>query len=238
MALTRSLTNLTADVRKLCDVQGTSGTQRHPDADITEYLNRAVGSYHRLLTSAVPDARFLASATVTTSSGTSSYTLTSSFSVTDLDSLFSVEIDAEGVKRWLTAWDPHEHAHLSDTNLISNGIPTTYRLQADNMVLLPTPGGAYTVTIWYITTPTMLSAGGDTIDTISRLDEYVTCYAAQFIAAKDRQWDLYDRMGARVGALAAEVAEVGRSRDRNSPARVVDEDLSDRFGRPMHRSRR
>lgn len=225
MALTRTETLMIADVRKLADIQGTGGTQRHPDADIRDYLNRGIGSFHRLLTAAIPDQRFVSSQSITTANGTASYAVAS-----DLDSIFSVDINANGVKQWLTAWEPHEYAQLTDPNVAYSGVPLKYRVQGTNIVLTPTPTGVYTVTVWYLPVPSQLTTGTDTIDTINRLDDYVTSYAAQLVAIKDKQWDLHDRLGARLAQLASEVETVARMRDRNSPPRVVDEGLSNRYG--------
>lgn len=232
MALTRTNTLMIADVRKLADAQGTSASLRHPDTDITEYLNRAMGSFYRLLTLAIPDQRYVASDVIATVAGTSTYTLAS-----DLDSVFSVDLSANGTKRWLKAWEPNEYASLTSPDVAYSGIPLMYRIQGSNVVLLPAPTAVYTCTVWYLPTVDQHTTGTDTLDTINRLDDYITSFAAQLVAMKDKQWDLYDRLGARIAQLAGEVETQGRLRDRNSPARIVDERVSDRCGRTRWRPR-
>ena len=68
-------------------------------------------------------------------------------------------------------------------------------------------------------------------DTIARLDDYIVTYAARFLAEKDKNWDHYDRLTARLSELKAEVETLGRNRDLNSPGRIVDISQRDRWGR-------
>lgn len=228
MALTRTLVQMREGVRKFANVQGATALQRHPDADLNDYVNRALGSLHRKLTEAVPDQRFLATSSTTTVDGTSTYALPATF-----ESLLLVELTAQGVKRWLTAYEPHEHAALTDPSLSYAGVPVAYRLAAGNIELLPTPTDAYTLLIWYLPASSNLTADSSTYDTINRLDDYVYAYAGRLVAIKDKNWDLVSASKGIIDEMTAEILALGRNRDRNSPSRIVDETMADRWGRRL-----
>lgn len=234
MALTRTLAQLAADVRKFANVQGTTALQRHPNADVYDYVNRALGSLHRRLTAAQPDQRYLSSTSASFSDGTSTYSLP-----VDFDHLIAVEVSANGVKRWLVAYEMHEHASLTSPDTDFVGVPFAYRLRGANIDFLPTPESAdYTYYLWYVPTPRQFATSGDeaqTFDTINRLDDYVIAYAARIIATKDKQWDLVGECKSLCAEMEAEIAVIGRGRDQNSPPRIVDETLADRWGRRRRR---
>lgn len=228
MALNVTQAELRASVRKFANVQGTTAALRHPDADINDYINRALGSLHRRLTSAVPDQRYLASATITTTAGASTEPLPS-----DFVHLISAELQASGYRYWLQAYEMHERPVLADENApgASNGIPLAYRLRGDNIDFLPVPGDEYDILLWYVPSVPQLDADADTFDTISRLDDYIIAYAAKPVAVKDKNWDLVAECRATLAELAGEVDALARNRDRNSPPRVIDQYAADRWGR-------
>lgn len=233
MACTQSLLQIRNNVRKLADVEGTTALVRHPDADINDYINRGIGAFHRILTQAAPDERVLASSTISTTSGTSVYALPS-----DFDHLVSFDLTANGAKVWLVAYELNERPLLTNTTISFSGIPFTYRLRGSNVELLPTPASTYTGTLWYVTAPTQLSGDGSAWDTINRLDDYLIAYAAKLVATKDKSWDLVGECRTTLGELDTEIRILARSRDKNSPPRVVDEMLTNRFGRRVGLPRR
>ncbi len=226
MALNQSLLQLRNNVRKFSNVQGTTALLRHPDADLNDYLNRALGSLHRKLTTALPDQRYLASTTLTTSDGVATYGLGVNF-----DHIISLELSADGSRVWLLGYEMHERPALVSPDQAYEGIPFTYRLRGANLELLPVPSGAYTVYIWYVPSSTQLTSDGQVFDTISRLDDYLVAYASRLVAIKDKNWDLAAQCKDLVMELDGEIAVLGRNRDRNSPPRIVDVYMADRWGR-------
>lgn len=226
MSLTQTQTQLLASVRQFSNTAGTTALNRHPDANVKDYINRALGSLHRRLTDALPDQRFLSTSTVTTSAGTATYALAA-----DFDHLISVDFTANGVKAWLTAYDMNERPLLTDPSTSYTGIPFAYRLRGSNIEYLPTPGATYTSTLWYVPAVTQLASGGETYDTISRLDDYIISYASKFIAIKEKNWDLLNACKAECEVLDGEIMALARSRDKNSPPRPVDEKMYNRWGR-------
>jgi hypothetical protein len=226
LSLTQTLAQLRTNVRRMADVAGGTATQRHPDADLNDYVNRGIAALRRELDVAIPDQRFLTSSTVSTVAGTSTYALPAAF-----NHLVSVDLTAYGTKVWLVAYEMHERATLTTPDTTYSGVPHAYRLQGSNIELLPVPQGVFTLTLWYTADPSTLSSDAATFDTITRLDDYVIAYAAKLVAMKDKNWDLVQACDGMMTALREDVQFIARSRDRNSPSRPVDEMLADRWGR-------
>lgn len=233
MALTQNRGQIRGNVQKLANVAGTTALQRHPTADLDDYINRGIGSLYRILTAALPDQRYLASQSIATIAGTSLYTLAA-----DFDSLISIDLTANGTKVWLEAYAMNERPILTDPASTYSGIPYTYRLRGANIELLPAPSAVYTSTLWYVPTSVQLASDGATFDTISRLDDYVIAYAARFVAIRDKNWDLARECKGIVDELRSEVETLARARDKNSPSRPVDETLANRWGRRVPMPRR
>lgn len=232
MALTQTLEQLVASTRKFANIQGSTALLRHPTDDVNDYVYRALGSLHRKLTEAQPDQRYLASETITTSAGTSLYTLP-----VDFEHLISVDFISNGVKVWMQSYENSERPVLSDPSETYNGIPTFYRLRANFIEYLPVPQGTYTSTLWYKPNAQQPTAG-QTFDTVSRLDDYIVAYAARIIATKDKQWDLVAECRNVCNELEEEISVIGRTRDANSPGRITDVTLSNRWGRRLGAARR
>lgn len=232
MSLTRTRSQIRDDVRKFANVQGTTALLRHPDADLNDYINRGLSRLRFLLTQANPDQRYLATSSGTTTSGTTVYSLPS-----DFGHLISLDLEANGVKHWLQAYELNERPALTTDSTSFAGIPFTYRLRGGNVELLPEPTGTYTYTLFYVPHTTELASDGATLDTVNRLDDYVIAYAAQLIAIKDKNWDLKQACAEKMAELNEEVRTLGRDRDQNSPPRVIDVYMADRWGR-MGRRRR
>lgn len=232
MALTKTRTLIRAAVRRFTDTGGTNALVRHPDADLNDYIDRALGSLHRKLNEHIPDLRVLSSSSISITSGTTSYSLPA-----DFEALVSVDLTANGVKVWLEAYEMHERASLTDSGSSYSGVPQFYRLRGSNIEYLPSPTSSYTSVIWYVPTPTQFAADAETFDTINRLDDYLVAYASRFVAVKDKNVELVALCRDMMAELEADIALVARNRDRNSPPRVVDEWHADRWGRRRGRYR-
>lgn len=245
MALNQTQTQLVASVRKFSNTQGSTALLRHPAADLNDYVNRALGALHRRLITAVPDQRFLSSTAIAIEADDELYDLPSTF-----DTLISAElvkvtrgVGADpavptGPRYWLQAYEMHERPALADANSpLATGMPLGYRLRGATIEFLPVPDGDYDCLLWFVPTVSQLSSGSDTYDTVSRLDEFIVAYAARPIAIKDKNWDLASACKGIIEELDKEIASLARSRDRNSPSRIVDQYASDRWGRPRRSHR-
>ncbi len=233
MALTQSQIQIRLNVRKFANVQGTTALLRHPDADLNDYINRALGSLHRRLTIALPDQRYLASTLVTTAEDVSVYALPSNF-----DHLISIDLTANSHRTWLVAYEMHERPTLTSPDNSSTGIPFSYRLRGNNIEYLPTPQGAYSSTLWYVPTATQFTGDAQVFDTVSRLDDFIIAHASRPIAIKDKNWDLVAACKNVLDELSGEIDVMARGRDKNSPPRIVDVYAADRWGRRSSRRMR
>jgi hypothetical protein len=227
MALTQTRTQIRANVRRLSDTGGTNALVRHPDADLNEYIDLALGSLHRALSEGIVDQRLLSSTTISlTVAGGATYSLPATF-----DHLISVDLSANGSKVWLNSYEMHERAGLTSPDASTTGTPVCYRLRASNIEYLPAPAASYTSVLWFVPTPTQFSADAGTFDTINRLDTFLVAYAARFIAIKDKNTTLVGLCDELIGELREDIAIVARNRDKNSPPRIVDESAANRWGR-------
>lgn len=230
MALTKMRSEIRDNVRRFANVQGTTALLRHPNTDLDDYVDRALGSLHRRLTLAIPDQRLLSSTTIATVSGTTTYALPS-----DFDFLISADITVNSRRTWLTSYEMHERPALVSTDQNYTGVPFCYRVLGNNIEYLPMPGDVYSSLLWYVPSATQLTSDAQTYDTISRLDDYLIAYAARLVAIKDKNWDLRDACKELLLELESEIDVIARTRDRNSPNRIVDVYETNRWGRPTRR---
>ncbi len=232
MTLNQSQAEIRDNLRDFANVKGTTALLRHPDAKLNDHINRAIGSLHRRLRTAIPDQRILAETTITTEDGVTMYDLPET-----VDYLISVELIANSHRSWLTSFEMSERPSLISEDIPSVGIPFTYRLRGEQIELLPTPTGEYDVHLWFVPAAQQLATDGEDYDTISRLDDYIIAYAARFIAIKDKNWDLAAQCKALIEEIGPEIDALSRNRDRNSPPRIIDVYASDRWGRSRRRVR-
>lgn len=225
MALNRTIDQMANATRRAANALGATALQRHPDVDLFDYVNRGIAALDRILKIADTGQRFLSSTSITTAVGSELYELPPDFL-----HLISLSGEVNGVMRWFTSYEHNERPLLVDQNAGWTGEPLYYRLRQANISLLPIPSGVYTLTLWYAPAPGALTTG-QSYDTIARLDDYIVTYAARFIAEKDSNWDLYDRLTARLGELRGDVEALARNRDTNSPGRIIDVTQRDRWGR-------
>lgn len=226
MSITQQLSDLRTNVRRTCDIQGTSATTRHPDAAVNDAVNRGIAALYRLLTQSIPDQRFLSSQSISLVAGTTTYALHATF-----DRLISVDVDANGARTWIDAYQMPERPALVDTNATQPSIPIFYRLRGANIEFLPTPATSGTATLWFVPDASQLTGDSQTIDTIARLDDYVIWYAARELATKDSKWQLIATLDQRISRIEADVLIFARARDMNAPPRIINERRLNRYGR-------
>ncbi len=231
MPLNRTIDQMVSAARKCANVQGTTALVRHPDADLFDYVNRGVAALHRQLSMVDSGQRYLSSVTVTTAASQEAYSLPADFM-----HLISLSGELDGVQRWFTPYSMNERPELTDENNGWTGEPLYYRLRGGNISLLPVPSGVYDLTLWYTAQPSTLTTG-QTFDTIARLDDFIVWYAAKEVAKKDKNWDLHRACTEDMDRMRGEIDAVGRNRDRNAPAMIIDVCARDRFGRARYGGR-
>jgi hypothetical protein len=225
MASNKTLLQLRARVRQTCDIEGTSGVQRHPNTEVDILVNVAAHAFKRVLDEKMPEQRSLMSNTFSTVVGTEEYALPAAFK-----SLLSVELTADGSKSWLLGYELHERAALTDPQSTYTGIPMAYAVVGDNISLLPVPQGVYTVKVLYTPAQTELANDNSQIDVIEGMDDFIVWHASKGIAKKDRLWDLHSACDADLQKITGDLATIARNRDMNNSPRVMDVSMANRFG--------
>lgn len=230
MALTRTLAQLRESVQRTADIR--AFTARHSEASLNDLVNRGIGALWRKTGIIDPHFRPIASTTITADGLSTEYGLPSNFR-----SLISVEYTADNEDTvWLVPYEMHERAALVDSNTTASLTHAShYRLLGDNIEFLPRPSEDDEFNLWYATTAAQLTADGQTVDVYDRLDDYIIWWAAREIAMDRKEWELHDRLSAKIDSLEADIAILARSRDLSTPSRIVDLRQADRFGRARWR---
>ncbi len=214
MARVRTLADLRDDARKRADVEALD--DRHPDADVTRYVNQGGAALRDLLIEARGRTYFrkVTPQTITTTSATR-YALNEDFL-----RLISVRLSDPG-GYMLEPFSPQDEAELREPN-ITGTYPTHYELQPAYIELLPATQGGKTVIVEYIPTFTDLSADDDELEGYDGWEEFVVCFAARCIATKDAEWELVRELKDEMGTVAERIAKLAPSRDAFRAERVKD----------------
>lgn len=217
MARTRTLTELLADVRKAADREGAA--TRFPDSEVTRYINQAIQEFNLELN--VGDNWWnLSSSTGTTVADTDTSTLPS-----DAVQVYGVDINDGGFTYALTPYEFMERAddeHLFITGASNTGRPSQFRVDGSALYFLPTPGAAYSYTVWYLAAPTDLSTGADTFDGVAGWEEWITLRAAMKVLRKDNDQDHYSLLSSELAEQTEHIRFHAAMRNRTASARRVD----------------
>lgn len=211
MARTVTLTSLEAQVRQRSDTE--SLTDRFPQAEVWEYINQSWAElYNRIIQAG--QEHYLTSYSFNTSSGTADYALPSDFY---LDKGMDVTISGQMVV--FDRWQFEERDQYDSLVSWSPGLRWSYAILGSNVSLRPTPGGAYTVRLWYYPAPTRMVSGAATIDCLAGFEEYIVADAAAKILVKD---DRDPSMVLGQKAAAKQVIDTMiANRSRSNPNRVI-----------------
>lgn len=170
------------------------------DAELTALANRHATELYDQLVDAGPPEYYAASTTVTTTPGTATYALPADF-------------------RSLV--DVYAHESVDERRAI-------FPMGAGERGQYKAPTGAWTFTVEYIPTPSLLVSGSDTLDGVSGWEELIANLMARDVMVK-RESDpsvvinTIDRLQARIQSRS-------RTRDRGHPRYVVDLDEQEGAG--------
>lgn len=232
MPLTRTLAQIRDSVQRTAGISAFVGTgKRHSTESVNDLINRGFGALQRATAVIDPEFRPLASEDIETDGDATEYALPA-----DCRSVLAVYYTADDTSDWLTRYELHERAALTDdeaTALASRA--WHYRVLGGNIELLPLPDEGHTATVWYATTAIQLTADGQAADVYDRLDDYVIWWAAREIAMDREDWERHDRLGGKLAELDQQIQILARSRDLSGPSRIVDLRQADRYGRMRYR---
>lgn len=217
MARTVTLTTLLTRVRQRADLE--SQTRRTTDAEITDHINEGIAELYDVVRGAFGQDYFRAASTFATTNGADTYALPADFlSLLSVDVALSnsisltarpyMENERNAFKAFPTGW--------------LYGQPIWYRLYAANIKFIPTPNGAYSVTLNYCPTPPKLSAPSDTFDGINGWEEYAVLDAAIKCCIKDEDVDMIGILDSRKERMKQRILDYAPERDAGQPERVHD----------------
>jgi hypothetical protein len=215
MARTRRLDDMRADARKRADCE--SATDRHPDADVTRYINQGGAALWDLLIE-IRGREFCRAATptsITTTANTTVYNLAA-----DFYTLISVWLNVADDRYPLEPLQTPEEPWLRDADVVDR--PTHYELRRDQIAILPVHSAGLTIQVDYVPAWTDLSADGDTANGVNGWEDYIVDYAAQRMAVKDEELGLAQRLDADMAMLAERVRKLAPKRDMFRAKRVRD----------------
>lgn len=216
MARTRSLIEMRGDVRRRADVE--SADERHPDADITRYINQGMTELRDLLIEARGLTYFRKDPpqTITTTDNTTRYPLSA-----DFNRLIAIRL-AGSFGYCLTPFTTQDEPALRAPGVTAGPYPTHYQLQPGYVAILPVHSAGAALVVDYIPTQTDLVADGDLFDGFNGWEEYVVDFAAHCIAVKDARWELARSLEADIKKLSSRVLKLAPKRDAFRAERVKD----------------
>lgn len=222
MGLTRTREEFREAVRYSADAQGR--TARHEDDDINNLISVGIAALFRKLTAGVPSQRYLATASIAMEEGVTAYPLPAEFRM-----LISAEVNGNSSRTWLDSFERTKRPALSDAQA---GRPCVYRLQGDNVEVYPKPDSdVYMLDLWFVPSAPQPTQDASATQIDERFDEYVVTHVVRELLFRDKDWDAYDRAGAKLQEMEAEILILGRSRDINSPPKITRTRQYDRWGR-------
>jgi len=200
----RQLSDLQNDVLVLLDEVGSG---KPAEADLTEPLNQAWAKLYRRITNA-GEHYYLALANFSTSGGTNDYPVPS-------DYLKTVGLDVQISGTQFFPAHRMQFEQRNDYQLSDWSWPRRilYDIWGQTVHFVPTPGGAFNCRHYYYPAPLRMTAPSDSIDGIDGAELAMVYLAAANAALSLEQWEMADRLEAKVAAEWAEI-EMG-IRDRN-----------------------
>jgi len=215
MASTQTLTNMILSVRRRANIESQVGFIT--DAEITEYLNYCLSDLYDQLVQAGGQPWYRAANTFVTSGNASAYPLPA-----DFYRMVSVDIQLGG--GLVISARPYMEAERNRFKWFYQGYfagrPVFYRMLGNNINFIPTPTGAYSITLNYYPVFAALVGGSTTFDGVNGWEEWAIWKAAAYCKAKGDEDAGYceaqvSRLQERIDALAAQ-------RDAENPERVHD----------------
>lgn len=194
--------------------------------ELDDLINEGIAELWNLVRSAYGQDYYLKSATFSTSATTDTYALGTIIPAGDFVALRGIDITF-GNNIVLTA-KPFMFSQRNRYKWLPGWVysqPIFYRLEGDNLVLMPTPAGVFNVKIWYVPAPTKLVNSGDTFDGIAGFEEYAVLHAAIKMLRKDGNAEDAMPLQQDLATEKAKIEALAHARDAENPERVVDVEL-------------
>lgn len=201
------------------------------DQEWNSYINESYKELYDILIQKFGDDYYVATPYTYTTSGTvDPVTQASTYPLPmDFYKLLGVEValNPQDPNSWVTLrkfefiqrnlWNfPNVYTFYGVTNL-------RYRLNGNNLYIVPIASSGQTIRIWYAPRPNQLINDTDTLDMVSGWEEYII--ADICIKAMAKEESDVTVFAAQKGALLQRITEVGENRDIGEPETVSDSKL-------------
>lgn len=194
--------------------------------DLNRLINQGITEYYDLLIASGEDY-YLSSTTISTISTTDTYALTNDFlAIKGIDINLGGQQFFSGIR---FNWADRNLYKLTGTGWFYDQ-PVYYDLRGQNIVLMPAPGGVYSVTVWYYPVPPVLSNLSDTLDGVNGWDELVTLSVAIKLLTREESFDAADRLKQDYATCKARIQSRASKRNAGEPPRVTDVRRGNRAG--------
>jgi hypothetical protein len=209
-----------------------NATDRLTDSELDDLINEALPEVWEEIIQAGGKHKRTDTTPTSTTTGTQAYSLAS-----DVLQVLQVKLTVNGVETELTNYSALEEAQFSDSSG-GLGTPVYYAVDGDYLRFIPTPSGAFSFTYSYIPASPYLTGGASTFDGVHGWEKLAVFVAAGEFAAKNKEWDLRDRMDAMADKQRIRIYDQARRRDPLPPAFIDVRGLENRnIGRRWRFSR-
>jgi len=192
------------------------------DDEIVTYINASLSELYDLMINEYGEDYFISTDTITTTAGTSDYTLPD-----DFYKFVSIDLNANGnVNYSLQRFNFSERNKYQNTGYsvgtVSSTAPFKYTILGNNVKLLPVPQGTHTLTMYYVPQPPVLDNTATEVSAqipAGWLEYVVIDSAIKVMAKEESDTTVLER---EKFSLAARIKNMANNRDSESPESVTD----------------
>lgn len=195
--------------KQRCDMENTNFISA---AEWLSYADQSYRKFYNLITTLYEDYN-VATYDYTTTAGVEEYDLPSAFLKTRLVELSGVTPKPLTLRAWT----------LSEKNRLAYnvaGYPVRFATYGNKLRLMPTPRGAFTVTLWYVPTATQITSTSQTVEVYNGFDEYIALDMA--IRALMKEESNTDRLERERDRMQKMLEETMHGRDSGQPRTMTD----------------
>lgn len=192
MARVRSLTNLEDDVRRVADIR--NSVTRHPQADVWRMINESCQTLREYVSDNGHEY-YVLKETGTFTPGTAAVQIQpfAGSGVTAFMRALAMDVIVNGRAQNMYEWSYEQRNDYGGSGASNEdkGVPVYWRLQQNDVIVLPTPDAAYAWTFYYIPNHIDMSTGTDEFDGVAGWEEWIVWDCAAKVATRDKNTTLY-----------------------------------------------
>jgi len=246
MARTVTLTQLQTRVQQRTNMQTASNAMLYTTPELTDMINEGIADYWTILDSIQNQDYYRSSVTFSTTGNVALYAMGAgqAIPITDFMKVISIDVaygqniilsarpymESERNRyKWFPGWVYNQPIFYRRTG--KSSAPGSY----DSLTFIPTPSGAYQVTLNYVPVPTYLVNATDTFDGVCGFEEIVVLSAAIKLLHKQGKFQDASALQAERERLRDDARSFLGAGDQGAPERIQDVTVSyDVFGRPSY----